>query len=153
MNGASSLLVVVGFTGLALACATLSAQQPAEPQASRPPSVLDGIYTDAQAARGERVYFDTCAPCHGDLLKGAEGLGAPLTGPDFLNAWSDKSVGALLDKISIEMPMNTPGSLTPQESADVLAYILRFNRYPAGRVELPTDSAMLQMVMMAQPAP
>ena len=132
---------------LAVAYSTVRAQQPA------PRSVLDGVYTEAQAKRGEKVFADTCATCHGPKLEGTSTGGPPLAGPDFINGWKDMSVGALLNKIGMDMPSNAPGTLTPEQYADTLAYVLSVNKYPAGQTELPTDPVALKPVRMAEPRP
>jgi S-disulfanyl-L-cysteine oxidoreductase SoxD len=140
-----SVLFVLGFAMLVGAYSTVRAQQPA------PKSVLDGIYTDAQAKRGDKVFADTCATCHGPKLEGTSTGGPTLSGPDFINGWKDMSVGALLNKINMDMPSNAPGTLTPEQYADVMAYVLSVNKYPAGQTELPTDPVALKPVRMAEP--
>src|SRR5262245_42825555 len=122
-NTTTSVLFPIGVLLFASALSTVRAQQP--------PSVMGGVYSDAQAKRGEKIFKDACAACHGDSLKGTDTGGPPLTGPDFINGWKDMSVGALLSKINTDMPSSAPGSLMPQEYADVLAYMLNFNKYPA----------------------
>ena len=128
---------------LAGAYSTVRAQQPA--------SVLDGIYTAAQAARGEKVYTESCATCHGPKLEGSSTAGPTLSGPDFTNGWKDMSAGALLNKINQDMPSNAPGTLTPAQYADVLAYLLSANTYPAGEKELDKDPAALAQIKMDTP--
>jgi mono/diheme cytochrome c family protein len=145
MRSTWSALCVLGFTMLAVAHSTVRAQQPA------PKSVLDGVYTDAQAKRGEKIFVDTCATCHGPKLEGTSTGGPTLSGPDFINGWKDMSVGALLNKINMDMPSNAPGTLTPEQYADVMAYVLSVNKYPAGQTELPTDPVALKPVRMAEP--
>lgn len=132
---------------LAVASSSVRAQQPA------PRSVLDGVYTDAQAMRGDKVFADTCATCHGPKLMGTDTGGPPLAGKEFISGWKDMSVGALLNKISMDMPSNAPGTLTPEQYADTLAYVLSVNKYPAGQTELPTDPVALKLVKMAEPRP
>lgn len=128
---------------LAASFATVQAQQPA--------SVLEGVYTDAQAQRGQKVFTETCEPCHGAKLMGTDSGGPPLVGDDFINGWKDMSLGALLNKINTDMPSNAPGTLTPEQYADVTAYVLNFNKYPVGAKELPTDAVALKPVKMAPP--
>jgi mono/diheme cytochrome c family protein len=144
MKSLSSVVCVLGFALLAGAYSTVRAQS------SR--SVLDGIYTETQAKRGGKVFADSCAVCHGEKLEGTSTGGPPLAGPDFISGWKDMSVGALLNKINMDMPSNAPGTLTPEQYADVLASVLSANKYPAGQTELPTDAAALKAVKMA-PAP
>jgi hypothetical protein len=42
------------------------------------------------------------------------------------------------------MPKDDTDPLTPQESADVLAYILQAGRFPSGRAELVLNEAALK---------
>ncbi|HXD75344.1 MAG TPA: cytochrome c [Vicinamibacterales bacterium] len=119
-------------------------------QAQAPQSVNDGIYTAAQADRGKAVFAMTCAGCHGEKAEGGA-AGPTLSGPDFTNGYKDGSAGALLNKISSDMPSNAPGSLEPQQYADVFAYVLSVNKYPAGQTEAPKDPAALKDVKMAAP--
>jgi quinoprotein glucose dehydrogenase len=70
-------------------------------------------------------------------------MAPPLQGDAFLKNWSDKTAGALFDKIEVTMPLNEPGSLTDQQSVDLVAYILKLNHFPAGQEVLPKDAAAL----------
>ena len=44
------------------------------------------------------------------------------------------------------MPKNEPGSLTPKQSVEAIAYILKLNKLPAGQTPIPTDFAALQKI-------
>jgi len=44
------------------------------------------------------------------------------------------------------MPQDNPGKLTPEETADILAYILQVGKIPAGRAELRADEAALKQI-------
>jgi hypothetical protein len=44
------------------------------------------------------------------------------------------------------MPLNTPGKLPREMNADILAYILRFNQFPAGQSELPHQTEVLKQI-------
>ncbi len=113
--------------------------------AQAPTSTAAGVFTADQAKRGQSVYADACAKCHLDDLSGGA-TSPPLKGSDFLSGWTGKSVGALLDEIKMTMPFDSPGSLTAAQYADVLAYILSANDFPAGTTELGQDSGALQQV-------
>jgi mono/diheme cytochrome c family protein len=119
--------------------------------AQQPESAMGGVFTAEQAKRGEKVYAETCATCHGPKLQGTDAGGPPIGDKDFISSWKEMSVGALLNKINTDMPSNAPGSLTPEQYADVTAYVLSANRYPAGQTELPTDAATLKGVKMGTP--
>lgn len=134
--------LVLGIALLGSAYSSVRAQAPA--------GVNDGIYTAAQAERGKAIYAMTCAGCHGEKAEGGA-AGPTLSGPDFTNGYKDGSAGALLNKISQDMPSNAPGSLEPQQYADVFAYILSVNKYPAGQTEAPKDAAALKSTKMAAP--
>jgi S-disulfanyl-L-cysteine oxidoreductase SoxD len=102
----------------------------------------DGIYTDQQAIRGQSLYQKRCSSCHGANLAGR--TGPPLTGDDFLYEWDSHSLLELANKILKTMPKDDTDPLTPQESADLLAYILQSSRFPGGRVELTLNEAALK---------
>ena len=108
-------------------------------------SVAAGVYSADQAKRGQAVYNDACAKCHLDDLSGGA-TSPPLKGDDFLNGWKGKSVGALFDEVRMTMPFDAPGSLTPAQYADILAYIFSVNKYPAGDKELDKEMAPLQQI-------
>jgi len=108
-------------------------------------SVLQGVYTEEQRKRGQGVYADACASCHAAALTGADVVPA-LVGPDFLGKWTGATAGELFEQIRSTMPQDSPGSLTPQQYADVLALIFNKNKFPAGRIPLPDDDAALRMI-------
>jgi mono/diheme cytochrome c family protein len=117
-------------------------------QATPDRSVGHGVYTDAQQKRGEPYYVRECSTCHGETLKGGEGT-LPLTGPEFLDRWKNLTVGDLFENIRTTMPPppDRPGKLTPQQTADVIAYILKVNNFPASAdAQLPTDVAQLKQI-------
>src|SRR5262245_60619529 len=98
-------------------------------------SVWDGVYTADQAKRGQSAYNSQCASCHGDTLGGGESA-PPLAGGEFLANWSGLTVGDLFDRTRASMPQSKPGSLSREMNADILAYVLSANQFPAGKSEL-----------------
>ena len=115
-----------------------------------PRTVWDAVYNETQAKRGEAIFVDACSNCHGRTLEGAD-MTPPLTGGAFMANWDGLSVGDLADRIRSSMPLDRPGSLSRQDNVDVVAYILRFNQFPAGKDELPREIQMLkQIVFKAQ---
>jgi len=108
-------------------------------------SVWDGVYTEEQAKRGEEIYGKECAACHGATLVGGGGA-APLTGGTFLSNWNGLTVGDLYERIRKTMPQGALGKLSKQEDADVLAYLLSFNKFPAGKTELQKQVEFLKEI-------
>jgi hypothetical protein len=68
------------------------------------------------------------------------------TASTFTSKWEGKPLSELYVYIRDQMPKNEPGSLTLEEYADVLAYLLRINRMPPGDAELPTDAERLKTI-------
>ena len=116
-------------------------------------SVSGGIYTEEQAKRGEAVSNKLCTSCHGPELSGGE-AGPTLVGLEFLGNWNSLTVGDFFDRVHTTMPADAPGSMTPQQTSDVTAYVFKLNKFPAGKTELPTDLASLKGIKIegAQPA-
>jgi len=105
-------------------------------------TVWDGVYTDAQAQRGRGFYNEHCASCHGGNLEGGEYRA--LTGDRFWTTWQETTVDRLLTHVSTNMPHSEDGSLKgtlgARVYADIVAYILSRNEFPAGTNEL-TDAS------------
>jgi S-disulfanyl-L-cysteine oxidoreductase SoxD len=115
-------------------------------------TTLDGIYSEAQATRGEKVYAASCTTCHGDDLSGG-GQTPPLSGKEFNGDWNDLSIGDLYDRTHLSMPADKPGSLTPEQTVDVIAYLLKKGNFPAGQADLPTDTAALKAIKFVSQKP
>jgi mono/diheme cytochrome c family protein len=107
-------------------------------------TVKDGVYTDAQAGRGQALYKTQCATCHGDALQGAQG--PPLKDDEFIRNWYKQPLLELVDKVKNTMPASSPGQLTRQQSADLIAYVLQVGDFPGGRAELGADEAALKQI-------
>jgi mono/diheme cytochrome c family protein len=108
-------------------------------------SVWDGVYTEAQSKRGEAVYRQNCASCHGVALEGIETAG-PLTGARFTANWNGVTVGDMFDRVRVSMPHDRPGTLSRQQTADVLSFVFSVNRFPAGKAELARQSELLKQI-------
>jgi mono/diheme cytochrome c family protein len=132
--------VVVAMAALAWIAAvgrTPVASLEARTQEPAAASVWDGVYTEAQAARGLAVYRERCVSCHGEKLDG--GMGPAVAGTDFMADWQGRTVSDLFQRIQLTMPLDDPGKLTPKETADLLAYVFSINMFPAGQGELASD--------------
>jgi mono/diheme cytochrome c family protein len=106
----------------------------AKPAAAGAKTTLSGVYTAAQAAKGEDIYYTICISCH---PKGT------YAGVGFKNNWNNRPLWDLWDWISNKMPKNDPGSLEPAQVVQVMAYILQQNKMPAGTVPLPPNEKTL----------
>jgi mono/diheme cytochrome c family protein len=106
-------------------------------------TVWDGVYTEAQAARGVTAFGQSCAGCHALAAEGK----APLVGDAFWKSFAQKSVGDLLDFVSAYMPNGKPGSLSESTYDDIVALMLKSNGFPAGASELGRNAvAEVQIV-------
>jgi cytochrome c len=101
-------------------------------------SAWGGIYTNTQAVRGESVYRERCASCHGGSLEGTDEA-PPLAGSDFRDDFDEMNIADLFEKIQYTMPANRRGRLSEQQSADLVSYILKLNGFPAGPSGLPAS--------------
>jgi mono/diheme cytochrome c family protein len=134
-----------GRSAALLACA-LAGSFSLAADAQQPRTARDGVYTDAQAKRGQALYTDRCAQCHGATLGGD--IAPPLVGNEFLGNWAGVPLADLVDKIKNTMPADDPGKLTERQSADIVTYILQVGRFPAGPAELASDAAALKLVTL-----
>ena len=78
--------------------------------------------------------------CHGPVLEG-NGEAPPLTGR-FIPDWAGTTLAELFEKIQVTMPLFAPGTLSSSDTADILAFILQANNFPAGPRELETGDAL-----------
>ena len=106
-------------------------------------TVWDGVYTEAQAARGMTAYGQSCAGCHALTAEGK----SPLVGDPFWKSFAQKTVGELLEFVSTYMPNGSPGSLNQATYSDIVALMLKSNGFPAGTGELgPATIAGVQIL-------
>lgn len=138
-----TLGVGLGFLWFGLSASSVAGQTAS--------TTRDGVYTAAQAQQGKILYGKQCASCHADSLDGV-GQNPPLAGDDFLNNWQDQTLADLDTKIRTTMPATKPGSLTPEETAQLLAYMLSANKFPTGKTELPADAGQLKAIQI-EPLP
>jgi S-disulfanyl-L-cysteine oxidoreductase SoxD len=119
----------------------------AQQETAKPRSVWDGVYTDEQAKRGEPLYHLRCASCHGDKLTGGESA-PPLMGGQFLSNWNGLTLDVLFERIRTSMPSDNPAKVARPAKADILAYILSMNSFPAGQAELQYKSELMKDVLI-----
>jgi mono/diheme cytochrome c family protein len=100
-------------------------------------TIQDGVYTEAQAKRGEAVYEQHCQACHVPAFFEAK-----------FQVWKNQPVSALYDTVSFSMPESNPGGLALQEYTDVMAYIFSLLNYPAGDKELSHEDGSMDEIII-----
>jgi mono/diheme cytochrome c family protein len=130
---------------------------PADVEAQATRTLQDGVFSDAQATRGHALYTQRCAGCHGaDLTGGAQA--PPLEGAAFRFKWRQEPLSALFIKIRYTMPPNAPpnaadaAKLDAEQSADLVAHLLKSNRFPAGKTDFAAADAATSSIVWP-PAP
>lgn len=116
-----------------------TAVQPSVCGSSHAAAGAQGLFTEAQAEQGQAIYTKTCAVCHGDHMEGKSA--PPIAGPAFMKKAEalEWTVGNLRTLIVGSMPRDNPGSLSPTQYADVIAFLLASNCFPAGQTPFPTQ--------------
>jgi mono/diheme cytochrome c family protein len=123
-------IATLACAALLLAAAVMHAQER---------TVRDGVFSRAQADRGQALYAQRCALCHGPALQGVNA--PPLVGNVFVGRWSAEPLGTLLAKIRNTMPPDRSLPLTDQQTADVVAHVLQAGGFPAGGADLAMSDA------------
>ena len=145
-QGCPPPLLLCVLCGLALVCSATARGQ----EAPAPSTVWDKVYTEEQATRGKDAYMAECSACHAEDL-GGSGYAPAMKGSEFSSAWAEKSLGDFFNRVRKLMPPDNPGSLTPEKCRDILAFILRENKYPAGDRELAAEPAALHTIKITAP--
>ena len=135
-------LAVSAFTLVASASTSAPRREPTH-------TVWDSVYTDAQTVRGDSLYRQTCVKCHGAELAGGDD-GSPLVGDPFLSNWDGQSLDQLYDRIRNSMPPDNPKSIPRDQVADVLAFMLAKNHFPAGANPLTDDPDRLKDIKVVK---
>ena len=103
---------------------------------------MTGVFTAAQAARGEETYMTICVGCH---------PAGTYTAAAFKTSWANRPLSDLFSIIKNTMPKVDPGTLSPEETSQIIAYILKSNGVPAGKTELPSEVAPLKNIRIEMP--
>lgn len=140
------------LTTTALTCLWMMAMTLASPapQAEQGQSTTSGVYTEAQATRGATTYTKACSSCHGNQLEG-DGFAPALSGPEFMANWTGTTVGDLFERIRVSMPPGQESTVTSQEKADIVGFLLKSNKYPAGETELGNQTDALKLIKFEAP--
>lgn len=111
---------------------------------------LSPTFLASQATAGRQLYDQQCTACHGSSLDNGE-FGPPLTGEEFLQKWGNHPTDEVFDVITTSMPPGAPGSLSADQAANLLAYILQRNAVAISDKPLPSDQALLHAMVMPTP--
>ena len=143
--------VALGLAGLACSAAFLFGGGALSAQGSQQ-SVWDGVFTEEQAARGAVAYSQDCSVCHGATLDGT-GEAPSITGAQFQSTWNGLTVGDMFERVRTTMPFDRPNGLSRAVYADIVAFMLKFNGYPAGSRPLNSRAEMLNMIGISSQRP
>ena len=136
----ASVLRLAGILLLTSAAASVATAQTGAPRRT----VWNGVYTEAQADRGQTAFGQSCSGCHALAAEGR----SPLVGDPFWKSFALKTVGDLLEYVNANMPNGNPGSLNESTYRDIVAVMLKSNGFPTGTTELRRDNiADVQIVI------
>ena len=135
------------LAGLMLLCTTALAQGQ-EPAAK---STEKGVFSNEQAKRGETAYNANCVTCHGEELRSTDREVPHLSDKSFKFSWIGKTIGEKFEFVRETMPPKAERSLSDQVYLDIVTYILKFNKVPAGDQELKPDLEILKQITIAAP--
>ena len=114
-------------------------------------NIWHGVYSEEQAMRGAITFAEVCTACHSEDLRG-DSNSPSLVGVSFMFLWEQRSLAELFVKMRSEMPTSNPGSLSDDSYRDLVAYLLKMNRFPAGEHDLSSDPGELErFVIMPKP--
>lgn len=134
---------------MAFAFVSLAIVSQLETAAAR--TIWDGVFSETQASRGEALYQEHCAGCHGAELVSSDPDYPNLTAPQFRWNWGKKTLAERLQRVRSSMPPTAKDSLPVQDYLDVITFILKVNGYPAGSGELKADSTELSAIIVDPP--
>lgn len=128
-RGHARLAFVLAMITAGLCALPAQVQEPAATTDGK--TVWDGVYTTAQAARGQTQYEASCRSCHRD---------GPRRDEAFRRDWQGTGLNDLFSQIKASMPAGAPASLSDGAYFDIVAYMLQVNAFPAGPSELRADA-------------
>ena len=110
-------------------------------------TIWDGVFSDAQATRGQGGYTRACAKCHAADLLGT-GNAPALVGEPFLGRFDRSTVDDMVQIVRQTMPQEAPDSLGSDAYVDIVTYLFKANGSPAGPADLTADRAALKQVLV-----
>ena len=133
--------------GLMLLCMAAIAQGQ-EPAAK---STANGVFSNEQAKRGETAYNANCVTCHGAELRSTDREVPHLSDKSFKFGWIGKTIAEKYEFVRDTMPPKEEHSLSDQVYLDIVTYILKFNKVPAGDQELKPNLDVLKQITIDAP--
>ena len=116
-------------------------------------TIWSGVYSEEQAAQGERLYETACGDCHGKELDGDPGQGFPaLASPGFMVEWDRQTMADLVRHMHTR-PNDNPGDMDPLTAVQMTAFILKRNGVPSGKTPLSTDVREEAKILFTQEKP
>ena len=108
-----------------------------------------GWYTEKQAEEGKGEYVERCGRCHGVNFV-PDDFATGLTGAAFEWRWKNRTVFDLFETTRNTMPPGEEGTLGPEMTLRIVAYILKSNGFKAGPKELTPDPELLRTFRLAR---
>ena len=119
--------------------------EPAAPAApAGPVTTLAGVYSAAQARRGDAVFQKSCLECH---------VPTDYTGDSFRSKFVGGTAYDMYEQIRSSMPQSDPGSLTSQQYTDLVAFLFSLNGLPTRSADLPPVVDSLKAIKVQAKAP
>ncbi|SRR5581483_8424209 len=107
-------------------------------------STVGGVYSAAQAARGETVFNNVCLSCH---------VPTDYQGDAFQSKFVGGTAFDMFETIRSSMPQDNPGSLTNEQYTDLVAYLFRLNGLPTRDKDMPAVADSLKAIKVEAPKP
>jgi len=148
-SGGISVFMIL--TLASLVCVSLTSRLLVAQGVASGATVWDGVFTDAQASRGEAAYSRSCAACHKEDLLGG-GSAPAVAGEAFFRRWNESTVDDVVQTMKSSMPQDAPNSLGAQVYVDIITYLLKASGSPSGSGELTAERERLKLVRVT-PAP
>ena len=140
LAGARIAGALVAIAGLSPAHSGVRAQSPE-------PRIWQGVYSEAQAARGRDHFNNVCIRCHQADLGGSTEAPA-LKGDRFYSSFEQEPIDRLFLKARDTMPPNFGVNVDEQGKLDIVTFILKTNGYPSGPSELKLASEDLATALI-----
>ncbi len=141
MSPIFSILAAAALASWATAVGVVVAGPSPVAEAAAQKSTNDGVYSKVQADGAKLQFEKICADCHPFTEAGKKPKDVPLGGETFFENWTGRPLGELATTIALTMPNDGSAVVSEKEAANLTAYILQQNRFPAGSKPLTKETA------------